>query len=350
MSPRRPKHVMWIAGALLVIGLGLYASFRWMRDRPLFEPGTVREQLAKRGESLEAPRPADGASWQVTPRVALAHDSFGRGAEHVLFVHGGPGFPPGTRPRALELVADRAVVHTYHQRGCGRSTRPFERAPAGSFYEQLVRVEAELGLAEQIADIERIRRILGQERLVIVGHSFGALVAALYAAELPESVARLVLVSPAPLHVMPNDPDLFADVGARLGPADRAAYDDYLRGYFDLPSSIRLEERELSRFYGRFREFYARATSQPAPPNDGDVGGFAVLATYASLGRRHDWRPALGRIRAPTIVVHGRNDLVSEEQIRGFAQAIPGARVTVVEAGHFGLDDAAPVLRDLILP
>ena len=69
-------------------------------------------------------------------------------------------------PERLERIAASHRVHVYDQRGCGGSTRPFTRAPDGSFYEQLKAVESRLGLAEQIADIERIRRILGSAQVL----------------------------------------------------------------------------------------------------------------------------------------------------------------------------------------
>jgi proline iminopeptidase len=53
-------------------------------------------------------------------------------------------------------------VHAYDQRGCGGSTRPFKLPPAGTFYTKLTTIEAQLGLAAQVSDIERTRRLLGR--------------------------------------------------------------------------------------------------------------------------------------------------------------------------------------------
>jgi proline iminopeptidase len=336
------KKMIWIAisiAALGIVALGLLLGFRWITGRAMFEPGTVAARVEAAGETLD-PASRTTEHWQVTSDVALAHESFGSGAEHVLFVHGGPGFPTRGRPRAIELLAESHRVHLFDQRGCGASTRPFDRAPEGSFCDRLVAIEAKLGLAEQIADLERIRRLLGRDRLVLVGHSFGALVAALYAAEFPDRVRALVLVSPAPLHVMPSDGDLFARVRDRLPSERRAAFDEYMRSYFDFTDAIALDERVLSERYGRFRSFYAEAAGLEPTANDGDAGGFMILATYASLGRRHDWRAALARITAPAIVLHGRADLVPEARTRDFAAAIAGAEVEVIGAGPFALDEA----------
>lgn len=330
--------------ALVLVAGGALFAFRWLIGRPMFTPGSVAAHVAARGESFDPLPSGSDDRWQVTPGVALYHDSFGEGGEHVLFVHGGPALPPGARPRALEALARTHRVHLFHQRGCGASTRPFAQAPVGTLVEQLAAIEGTLGLAEQLADLERVRRALGQQRVVLVGHSFGGLVAALYAAEFPDHVSGLVLVSPAPLHVMPLPPDLFTTVRARLAErgdtAALSAYDAYLQRYFDVPAAVALDEAALSRLYGGFREFYASATGAPAGVNDGDAGGFATLATYLSLGQRHDWRAALGGIRAPTVVVHGRGDLTPEAHTRSFADAIPGARVEVVDAAHFALEEA----------
>jgi proline iminopeptidase len=70
------------------------------------------------------------------------------------------------------------VIH-YDQRGCGRSTRPIDRFSSPSFFDH----------------IERIRTILGGDKLVLIGHSFGGFLASPYAAEFPQHVKALVLVA-----------------------------------------------------------------------------------------------------------------------------------------------------------
>ncbi len=343
--------MLWIAlsaATLVVVALAVYLGFRWLTGRAMFEPGTVAKRIFDAGESLDPLPSRLPDRWRVTKDIELVHDSFGEGQEHVLFVHGGPGFPTRGRPRAMQLLAESYTVHLFDQRGCGRSSRPFDRAPEGSLYQQLGAIESTLGLAEQVADIERIRRVLGSERITLVGHSFGALVAALYAAEFADRVSTLVLVSPAPLHVMPNEADLFALVRERLSMKDRTEYDAYLTTYFDFRGAFALDEATLSRRYGRFRTFYARATGMTESQNHGDAGGFMILATYASLGRRHDWRGAFARITSPTILLHGSADLIPEQATREFARSIPGAHVSIVNAAHFPLDEAADTVVALI--
>ena len=298
MATASRRHKLLVSAGLAGVVLALAAFAFWrMTEAALFTPLTVAQRVAERGETLD-PQPSDPAPdrWQVTRAVALHHVSTGSGRP-VLFVHGGPGFPPAQLPAALAQLAADHAVHAYDHRGCGASTRPLTRPPAGSFYSQLQAVEAELGLAEQLADIERIRRRLGVPQLTLVGHSFGGLIAALYAAEFPEHVSHLLLVAPAALAVMPKaGPDLFELVRAKLPEGERAAYDAYLKQYFDFGAALALDDAALAQRYAEFQRYYALAARTPPALQPSAAGGYLVLATYASLGRRHDYRPALQRI------------------------------------------------------
>jgi len=341
MATRRKRLILWSAIVSTGLLLSLAYAFERMTEAPMFVPGSVAERIAARGETLQ-PQASDPAPdrWQVTHDVTLHRVSLGSGPP-VLFVHGGPGFPPLQPPAALTSLARDHTVHVYHQRGCGHSTRPLHAAPAGSFYAKLKAVEDQLGLAEQLADIERIRRRLGADQLRLVGHSFGGLIAALYAAEFPARVSHLLLVAPAPLVVMPKPgPDLFALTRERLPGSERKAYDDYLARYFDFGWALDRDDETLGRFYAEFQTFHARATGTAVQPQPSAAGGFLVLATYASLGQRHDYRPAFARITAHTLVLHGARDLSPEADSRAVAEAIPGAQHERVSAGHFILEEA----------
>lgn len=333
-------------GVLLLVGLGLGAW--WWLQQGFYRPGALAGQ---EGE-LRVPPQAGAASdtWQVTPKVALFHFEAGTGPL-VLAVHGGPGQPPQQPWRMAQVPGSPLRMLFYHQRGCGLSTRVVDRLHEDGTYARMQAVEGELGLGAQVADIERIRRILGEEKLVLAGHSFGAVIAALYAAEFPQRVRALVFMAPANLLKMPLEgDDLFARVGQRLPAERQAAYASYLQGYFDFPALLAMDERQLSRFYGGFAPFYGEASGMPLPAAaEGMGGGFSVLGAYLSMGRRHDWTRAMERVTAPVLVLHGNKDLVPEADAREFARPFPDSRVENVDgAGHFLPDDRPDVAAALI--
>jgi proline iminopeptidase len=337
---------MVVAIGALVLLAGAAVGAWWWMGRGLFQPGTVEQTLAARGETLDVPpgQQSGASRWQVAPGVELHHVSVGQGRD-VVVVHGGPGLPPAAPWRAASLTGDSLRWHFYDQRGCGASSRPLTRAPPGGTWKAMQEVEARLGLAEQLADLERIRRLLGQERLTLVGHSFGALVAALYAAEWPERVEALVLVAPAPLVTMPaGDGDLFAQVGARLDADGRRELDAWMARTFDFPARLKDDEAALSEHFARFAPLYTQAVRKERPgalpPGSGTPGGLLSLGLYLSLGRHHDWSAWLGRVRAPTLVIHGAEDLQPRAATARVVEALPHARrVELAGTGHFPFEE-----------
>src|SRR5439155_15020446 len=104
-------------------------------------------------------------------------------------------------------------------------TKPFDRFSA-DFYSNMTALERTLGIGAQVADIERIRRILGEEKLILMGHSFGGFLAAMYAAEFPERVEALVLVAPAGVLVLRDEVEGFFEEIRKGLPRDKhAEYD-----------------------------------------------------------------------------------------------------------------------------
>jgi proline iminopeptidase len=199
-----------------------------------------------------------------------------------------------------------------------------------------------LGLATQLADIERIRRIQGEEKLLLIGHSFGGFLATLYAAEFPEQVKGLVLVAPADLLVMPiKGGGLFEDMRALLSEDAKKEYADYLQRYLDFSNIFSRNEAELAALNRDFAKYYgiaaaARGFKLPSDTDPDWSGGWMVQAMYLSMGMSHDYRQALAKIQAPALVLHGSKDIQSEEAGRRYAELLPRASFKVVpDAGHF---------------
>lgn len=95
-----------------------------------------------------------------------------------VVLHGGPG--SGCNPGQRRLFdPQRFRVVLFDQRGCGKSR------PKGSLSANTTQY--------QIADLERIRDALGIERWMLVGGSWGALLAIAYAEAHPERVGAIAL-------------------------------------------------------------------------------------------------------------------------------------------------------------
>ena len=220
----------------------------------------------------------------------------------------------------FEPLAAHYKFYYYDQRGCGRSTKPFDRFESGNFYPNMKELERTLGIGAQVADIERIRQILGQERLILLGHSFGAFLASMYAAEFPERVESLVLVAPSGVLVLPDKEDGFFElIRGHLPETQREEYDRFLKEYLDFGKVFSKSEEELAKLNRRVGEFFLAASGeQPVNGSDksDDNGGWMVQAMYFSMGQRHDYRPALRGVQVPVLVIHGEENLIPERVSR----------------------------------
>ncbi|QNT78156.1 prolyl aminopeptidase [Entomobacter blattae] len=96
----------------------------------------------------------------------------------VVFLHGGPG--GGCSPFQRQMFdPERYNILLFDQRGCGRST------PHASLENNTT--------WHLVADIERLRIMLGVEQWMVFGGSWGSTLALIYAQTHPERVLALVL-------------------------------------------------------------------------------------------------------------------------------------------------------------
>ena len=327
--------------ALLLLFIIAGALFWYFMSKPLYEPGMVRAGKNLRASLAPPAQSGEENFWSVEQDIKLFHFADGAG-QSVLVIHGGPGYPFRSPLPGLKLLADRYKFIYYDQRGCGKSTRPVERFSSANFLENVKTLDGTLGLGAQVADIERIRRILGEEKLAIIGNSFGGFLASLYAAEFPERVKALVLVAPADMLVMPAEGGgLFEEVG-RLLPADmKSQYADFQKNYLDFGSIFSRSDSELASLNTEMAKYYraaaaAKNLSVPEETAPGENGGWMVWGMYFSMGRRHDYRGAMKNVQAPVLIIHGERDLQPEKASRAYAACFPKASFQLIRnAGHF---------------
>ena len=330
---------MFIAGSIAFALIGITAisgdSVWGAEYKPLYEPGMVRAEKNLRAPLTPPPQAGDPNFWVVEPDIKLYHFAVGKGRT-ALVIHGGPGRPHLKPWAGLEALTNSYRFIYYDQRGCGQSTRPIDRLESPNYYQNVLLLDKTLGLGAQIADIERIRRICGEEKLILIGHSFGGFLAALYAAEFPEHVAAMVLVAPADVLVAPSESGgLFNEVKTRLPKDQLGEYDGWLKRYFDFGTIFSKSEADLVALNDEFGRYYRMVTST-AFPEQGRVGGWVGHAMYFSMGQKHDYCQALKNVSSPVLVIHGAKDLQSEEASRTYVKAFPNAKFRIIDnAEHF---------------
>ena len=141
-----------------------------------------------------------------------------------VFLHGGPGAGCSSEHRRL-FDPKRYKVLLFDQRGCGRS-RPHASLEHNTTWHL-------------VADIERLREMLGVSRWLVFGGSWGSTLALAYAQKHTERVSALILrgiftLRRSELHWYYQDgaswlfPDLWEDFLAPIPPEER---DDLMAAY-----------------------------------------------------------------------------------------------------------------------
>ena len=281
------------------------------------ERSSASEPASKSATGAGAPTLDAGAGWSAPVRGAAEDDAGDDGSiddlapldvrlrgVRVTYFDAGPRDAPavvmlhalGADRRRWHGLArallDRHRVIALDFPGFGASERADHRRPPPT-YESL---------AETVLDLVAA---LDLGRVTLIGHSMGAGAALVAAADRPEFVERLVLVA-APLH------------RGAIGLVDRLATAPVVGG-------------------AMFRHLVGGAAMRRRGVAAVDWAD-AADATWSMLRRSIEssvLEARLSRVRAPTLLVWGRDDRVAPSAIGArLAREIRGARLEILECGH----------------
>lgn len=241
-------------------------------------------------------------------------------SSRLVVLHGGPGAHHDyLLPQLLDLAKERDCLF-YDQRGGGRS-KTDDRSP--------------ITWRTHVDDLAAVIGELAPGPLTIVGYSWGALLAMLYAIEVQAGrvtapmPTRMVLLDPAPVSRAHRD-RFEAEFAARQsGPAITA-----LR---DALTASGLRESDPAAYKQRaFELSVAGYFADPARARDLTpfrVTGRVQQSVWESLGD-FDLAPALRDLRVPSLVVHGRQDPIPLASAQAAADSLSAHGRWLEDCGH----------------
>ncbi len=255
----------------------------------------------------------------------------------VLFLQGGPGGPVYDRNIAqLSPLADEGFdVYLYDQVGCG-------------FSERLGKI-AEYTVKRQTRDLEEIIKIIGSQKIILIGQSWGAMFAADFVAGFPEKVEKIIFTSPGP--VLPADYSLAGIIppdslqlrepvftnrqGRKKVYSLRSEFVEFCAKKFGWKLA---SDKEMDDFATILNFEMGKSTvcdTSNAGPMQNGAGYYCMVKTAQSFGQVTDKRDKLIKCGVPVLIMKGQCDNIKWGYTSEYIKLFTNHRfVLIPNAGH----------------
>jgi len=245
--------------------------------------------------------------------------------EPFIVLHGGPGmYHDELYPFFLNFAKNHKVIF-YDQRGNGKSL--MENIDSSNFTVELM-----------VEDLEELRKQFGLDKLNIIGHSWGGLLAMYYAVEYPDNVNRLILVDAAPVNTEllikcyekqitmfdPGDWDYVQKLWSS---------DEYTAGNPEVHNeALRISEGTIFSNKDVIDDYMKAAAFNEVTAKN--AVALNELATNMKLNIHVLDR--LSNIICPTLIINGKDDFIVEEAPKLANRLIANSKLVFIEgAGHY---------------
>ncbi len=252
----------------------------------------------------------------------IYYQTFGSGTP-VLIINGGPGLDSaGFEAVAKTIAAQGYQSILFDQRGTGRS--------------RLNPVNADtIQLTLMVQDIEQLRQQLHIDKWVVLGHSFGGMLGAAYAAKYPQHISKLIFSSSGGLDLQFRD-----QIAERLF------------NNLSLQEQIRLQMYQLRQRSGddsqstkdilaqlRASAYVVDKSKAPLIAARLKVVNMTInQLVFADLEKNHfDLKTQFKQFSAPVLVLQGENDIISTETAETIAGSFSEAELVLLpQCAHYG--------------
>lgn len=241
--------------------------------------------------------------------ISLHYESAGSGAPVLLIA--GLGADHHFWYRQTPTLAERFRVIAPDNRGAGDSDKP----------------DAPYTLRQMAEDLRGLLDALEVPPVHVIGASLGGFIAQEFILAYPERTRRVVLccTSFGGAEAAPIPPETLAVLTTRSGDPER-----------DLRATLTVQ------FAGNFLQTHAAEIDAYVAWRVAHPQPVYAYRRQSEATLAHDTERRLRDVRMPVLVLHGRADRVIPA-VNGerLAQAIPGARLSLLEAGHNFLWEAS---------
>ncbi len=253
----------------------------------------------------------------------LFYQIVGKG-DPIIVIHGGPGLDQGYLLPGMAALAKKYQVVFYDQRGSGRSV-------VTNINPQHINTE------QFVEDIETLRKSLGFSKVTLVGHSWGGFLALKYAIKYKANLSKLVVMNSLPATTA-GIHDLAEEIDSRIEPSKTQLeqIEDSSQFLDNNPEAVADYYRVFFKHYVHNPNSLEKINTQLEP--QGVATGLKVskILEEEIFTRYIDLSDDLKKLKTPTLIIIGAEDIVPINTAKKMAKIIKGSKLVVLEqCGHF---------------
>lgn len=236
----------------------------------------------------------------------------------VIFLHGGPGCL-GYMESFCESFSPFCNTVYYNQRGSKQS-------------------RDKIGVADHLSDLKRIVRFYTDEsKPIVVGHSWGAMLAVLFAGGYSDLIQKVVLLGCGPLNKIQGQ-EFQRELCVRFG--ERKDYYDQLWEAIENESDETKQQIHADRYIDEMMEIYQNDpySGLEIQPRRWDFkASYQTMCESDELVSKNEYEHALAGIDVPLTIIHGTYDVISPASLFALAKKyVPHVKTYELEkAGHY---------------
>lgn len=254
-----------------------------------------------------------------------------QGSGQPLFLlSGGPGLTPYYLNPIVQELSKSYQCILVHQRGTGKTN--FIAIEGSNYIDTLCK------------DIYLIKEKLGHKQIILLGHSWGGMLAMHMVAKYPTAIRKLILVSSGGYNldfISYFNQNIFSHLSADEQRAVIALND--FGGRLEQDTDNNSLKTELSLFQILFTNIrlngylYNKNMPEKVVLQPGDLNGTSSSAIWNALVKHHwDLKDKLSSTHVATLIIQGRQDPMDLETAWKINKAIPNSTLKIIEeCGHF---------------
>lgn len=255
----------------------------------------------------------------------------------IIYLHGGPGGK--VKDEVIELLKPLSEqghdLYFYDQIGSGHSTR--------------LNDITQYSVERHREDLKRIIKKIGVEKVILIGHSWGACLAINFLQEYSETVNKLILISPGP--ILPINRDVINEIPPDslklLEPefsnkeGNEKVYNwrsKAILKWANLFNSKLATDKEVDDFFTYLNQELSKSTDcnfEEQKKYEGGSGYYSHIMTVKSLSRVKNKKNKLKELDTPVLILRGQCDNQKWGYTKEFLELLVNSNLKIIEdVGH----------------